>query len=551
MGRHGVAASLRSPLSSSLLLAWVMVLVLGLSATPAQAQKRRPAGTYSELAVRSTSTGALMAALPGTSQLLMIERPRGQQHVLTASVVDLATGKATAMQPPIDHFCGAITFTEDGDPLLVGGHTGSKIVKDGRKVISVFHRDTLTFERLATLTWNRWYPTAIRVSDREVLISGGTSKPDGGDICPKAEVYNTDTSAVELVTQPQLFTDAAAWNWFPFLALLPKGHVIWWGDTAGSITDGATQKLITDLPFFPDNSTQRTAYPYTGSPVLLPLTFEDNYEARFCIFGGAENGAKAATPASSQALCLHLKHCNSPSGYCFGDGWQVEDMGLRRVMGDTVALPNGKVLILNGAQNGRAGYANGGWKKGGDGSFPNTVSLLYDPIAPAGKRFKRLAETPIVRMYHSTACLHHTGDVLVAGCDVCAKYAGVAPKTTPSPDGLLEYRLQLVKLTENARERPAIVTAPKIITRGLTFIVDYEYSADIIGASLVTPCGVTHSIGMNQRVVMLKVIGAANGRAFIQAPPALLPALALRGHYLLFLLGKSRSYSEGVWLQLR
>ncbi|PNH06227.1 Galactose oxidase [Tetrabaena socialis] len=232
---------------------------------------------------------------------------------------------------------------------------------------------------------------------------------------------------------------------------------------------------------------------------------------------------------------------------------QEDDMlGIRRVMPDTVVLPNGKVAILHGAQNGRAGYAKKGWAKGGQASNPNTVSLLYDPYAPVGKRFKKLSPTPIVRMYHSSACLHPTGEIVVAGCDVAAKYAGVPEGAIASPDGLLDFRLQLITPNEISLgvERPKIVTAPKIITRGRPFTVDYEYGADIIGASLVAPCGTTHSIGMNQRVIMLKVTSAADGRAVIEAPPSYLPALALKGHYLLFLLGKSRTYSEGVWLQL-
>ena len=37
--------------------------------------------------------------------------------------------------------------------------------------------------------------------------------------------------------------------------------------------------------------------------------------------------------------------------YGFSD-WELEKMGARRVMGDSVLLPNGNVIILNGAQVG-------------------------------------------------------------------------------------------------------------------------------------------------------------------------------------------------------
>ena len=38
--------------------------------------------------------------------------------------------------------------------------------------------------------------------------------------------------------------------------------------------------------------------------------------------------------------------------YTFGSGWFEENMGGPRVMGDATVLPNGKVILLNGAQVG-------------------------------------------------------------------------------------------------------------------------------------------------------------------------------------------------------
>ena len=40
------------------------------------------------------------------------------------------------------------------------------------------------------------------------------------------------------------------------------------------------------------------------------------------------------------------------------EGWQVESMPQSRVMPDTILLPDGRVLIVNGAQTGIAGYGN-------------------------------------------------------------------------------------------------------------------------------------------------------------------------------------------------
>jgi hypothetical protein len=39
---------------------------------------------------------------------------------------------------------------------------------------------------------------------------------------------------------------------------------------------------------------------------------------------------------------------------------------------------------------------------------------LYDPVAPQGQRFTRLARSAIARMYHSVAALAPDGTILVA-----------------------------------------------------------------------------------------------------------------------------------------
>lgn len=39
-------------------------------------------------------------------------------------------------------------------------------------------------------------------------------------------------------------------------------------------------------------------------------------------------------------------------------GWKVESMPQARIMGELILLPDGRVLVINGAQTGVAGYGN-------------------------------------------------------------------------------------------------------------------------------------------------------------------------------------------------
>ena len=60
------------------------------------------------------------------------------------------------------------------------------------------------------------------------------------------------------------------------------------------------------------------------------------------------------TPASAQCSRLVLNEAGIAAG------WQVERMPQARVMAELVLLPDGRVVIVNGAQTGVAGYGNVG-----------------------------------------------------------------------------------------------------------------------------------------------------------------------------------------------
>ena len=60
------------------------------------------------------------------------------------------------------------------------------------------------------------------------------------------------------------------------------------------------------------------------------------------------------TPASSQCVRMVLNTAGIAAG------WQVESMPQPRVMPNALLLPDGRVLFINGAHTGAAGYGNVG-----------------------------------------------------------------------------------------------------------------------------------------------------------------------------------------------
>lgn len=94
--------------------------------------------------------------------------------------------------------------------------------------------------------------------------------------------------------------------------------------------------------------------------------------------------------------------------------YQTEDpLPEGRSMGNFILLPNGKILCLNGAATGVAGYGPQDWAVGE--SYADNALLapaIYDPAAPAGSRWSRegLTASTVPRMYHSTATLLPDGE---------------------------------------------------------------------------------------------------------------------------------------------
>ena len=69
------------------------------------------------------------------------------------------------------------------------------------------------------------------------------------------------------------------------------------------------------------------------------------------VLGGANEGATNDLTMVAGSNSFRIGVSPTPSGgYSFGSGWTREAMGYARVMPDSVLLPNGRVIILNGAQ---------------------------------------------------------------------------------------------------------------------------------------------------------------------------------------------------------
>lgn len=156
------------------------------------------------------------------------------------------------------------------------------------------------------------------------------------------------------------------------------------------------------LPNIPNGV--RVTNPLDGSAILLPLS-PPNYDPEVLVCGGTnitdttpQAEISSQTPATDQCSRILLTEEGIERG------WIIERMLESRVMNELVHVPNGRVLIINGAQTGVAAISGTKDPVGNSNAdHPAFTPSLYTPDAPLGQRISNagMPTTNIARLYHS------------------------------------------------------------------------------------------------------------------------------------------------------
>jgi hypothetical protein len=285
------------------------------------------------------------------------------------------------------------------------------------------------------------------------------------------------------------------------------------------------------------------AYPASAGSIMLPLTPANNWTATVLFCGGSDNDDWsqdwdiASFPASTS--CVRITPDKSKS-------YTKDDAMLEgRSMANLIALPDGRVLCVNGAGTGTGGYGNHSWAIGMSfADNPVLTPAIYDSAQPAGSRWSRtgLQASTIPRMYHSSATLLADGAVLIAGSN---------------PNSDLNIGANIKYPTEYRVERfyPSYYNAKRPQPTGLLSALGYggpafdvQLDADDLGGDAHNAANArvviirtgfsTHAMNMGQRFLQLDstyTAYEANNSATLhvsQVPPN--PAILAPGPALLF-----------------
>jgi len=391
----------------------------------------------------STGVAAMQLAVVSADQALIIDKVEHNPlaidgHPAWATLFNFKTGERTPLRMQSNSFCAGGSYLSNGTLVNVGGNpvVEDKVGPaqfgdvDGLQAIRLFHpcdenKDSCKIyenHRRLRMASPRWYATVTRVDDGSAMIMGGSRK--GGWInnstenCPNIEFFPPKSihGSNGLPIHLPFLVDTLNSNLFPIVCSLPDGTVFVAANRDAMIYDWKrnTERRLPRLP-----NGVRVTYPMSGSGVLLPLHYANDYAPEVLLCGGstiddtrAGYEISSQEPASSQCVRMTLNEEG------ISKGWQVENMPQRRTMPDMILLPTGEIMILNGAASGLSGYGNVKDQVGtSNADNPVFTPDLYDPNAPAGQRFSSdgMPTSHIPRLYHSVATLTPLGSILIAG----------------------------------------------------------------------------------------------------------------------------------------
>ncbi|MGA7602148.1 MAG: galactose oxidase-like domain-containing protein, partial [Nitrososphaeraceae archaeon] len=438
----------------------------------------------------------------------------------TARVLDINTGSETAHTQTDDLFCIGLTHLANGTVLMAGGtlqYNGNPDNCNGRwhglNAAYELSPSSETPTKVTNMRHGRWYPTLVTLPDGKVWCCSGYD--EYGVINRIVEVYDPSSKTWALVEDPNsnyTYTVGAGYeqtcpgphpsysrvcppvSFYPRTHLMPNGLLYLCGMRRENWTWNPANG---DFVSTGNNSVYRDY----GTSFLCPLQNTTAEKGKILLVGGSETTSGLATTAC-QMLDFNASSTSTPVRR------SVSPTAYRRKFFAPVVLPDGKLLVLGGSEQGNV--------------TPVYIPEIFDPVSETWQ--SNLPPASIPRVYHSVALLLPDGRVWNAGGN---PNNGVwRPETQIfSPSYLF------------AGTRPTISGNPTVGGYGSSITIPTPNAATITSVSLVRLMALTHHHDANQRLVWLQITGTGSSSITVSAP--INANIAPPGYYMIHVLNSS------------
>lgn len=423
---------------------------------------------------------------------------------------------------PAPFFCAGHAFLPNGMLGVFGGNLGGK-GGSGAKLSLVFDPWTETWAVNQDMSVGRWYPSVVGAPDGRLLIMSGQSENGWGTATPVIERFPAKSHPVPWnekdiprnVPVDRLRVDApfSSTSDYPHLFTLRDGKIYGLGrDPKQQWIFDPVAETRSDLPARPDNFSRNY-----GSAVPLPAGFRGPDSV--LVLGGSRD---------------------DPNTYRLADGkWETQQpRAFGRTQDDTVILPGGNLLTVNGAYDIRD-YGNGPYNPSSD--------LKYRQIETrdALGQWKLGPVQRLPRGYHSNAVVLPDGRIMVTGDEL--QQLANDPDISDDMNGSIEI-YEPAYLHQGPR--PVLNRVPNgPIAHRSRFEVTTSTPDRVKRAVLLAPTTATHAVNFSQRHLDLRITSRTGGKLTLQAPPTANDAPP--GYYMLFLLDEDGVPSTARFVAIR
>lgn len=524
---------------------------------------------------------------------------------LNTYLIDPATATTTptcefqALVSACEIGCAGMTFLGAGSLFAAGGHApnhvclGERPCESGANIgdfsspcTNVFSPTTGQWSAVADMNLCRHYPTSTYIpaaasstrSASVVSIGGGAFGNESFEIWNEAAntwaLYDASNPPGSPLPKPSNLK-VHDYPWAFLIGAMDgevEGAAVFYPNKTqgGSLTNISTWLLkgVPDAPYYQQSAT-RTGGPRAWGSAVIQYRLADGGAPRVILLGGGFAAAECPSIGTQFILAKNtVEYVVDPAG---GGAWSTPQSVLLfpRVYHDTVALPDGKLVLIGGSQKiniGEDGLPLECWPSAPDccANFPSVLVRDAEIYDPATNSSTLMAAQATGRVYHTQGLLLPDGRVISLGGEGVQFDDGLSLSCWDSDDGDQPEDIEFFSPPymfkhPSGSQRPRVITveSPASVGEEISLTATVPAGTVLAKVTLTRPGTATHNWDADQRYLELPftidgytINPAGETVAAVTASLPDSPYALPTGFYMVWAVYRSGSVSTSLFLQV-